>query len=74
MPPFLRAGLFFYYEFSPIRVRLGDQPRSFSHFLTSVCAIVGGVFTVMGMVDACVHTVLVRLKRRQVVKGGGIAD
>ncbi len=68
------AGVFFFYEFSPIRVKIAERSRSFTHFLTSVCAIVGGVFTVMGMVDACVHTVLVRLKRRHVVKGGGIAD
>lgn len=28
--------------------------RSFSSFLTGLCAIVGGVFTVAGMCDACI--------------------
>ena len=28
---------------------------TFLHFLTSVCAIVGGIFTVSGIVDAFVY-------------------
>jgi len=28
---------------------------SFLHFLTSVCAIVGGIFTVAGIVDAFIY-------------------
>ena len=44
-------GVFFNYELSPIRVRIEEKRRPFLHFLTRVCAIVGGVFTIMGVVD-----------------------
>ncbi|PAA82192.1 hypothetical protein BOX15_Mlig030157g2 [Macrostomum lignano] len=50
-------GIFFYYEISPILVRITERRRSFGHFLTSVCAIVGGVFTVASLIDAfCYHS------------------
>lgn len=39
-------GVFFFYDVSPIRVRIVQSRRSFTSFLTSVCAIIGGVFTV----------------------------
>ena len=39
-------GVFFFYDISPIRVRIEEKRRSFLSFLTSVCAIIGGVFTV----------------------------
>ena len=35
---------------SPISV-----DRSFAHFLTGICAIIGGVFTVAGMIDSMVY-------------------
>jgi hypothetical protein len=36
-------------------VRIVEQRSSFLHFLTNVCAIVGGVFAVSGLVDGAVH-------------------
>lgn len=45
-------GVFFYYEISPILVRISERRRSLGHFLTSVCAIIGGVFTVASLIDA----------------------
>lgn len=32
-----------------------EKRRSFLHFITSVCAIVGGVFTVSGIVDSFIY-------------------
>ena len=29
-----------------------EEKNSFLHFLTSVCAIVGGIFTISGILDA----------------------
>ena len=29
--------------------------RSFAHFVTGICAIIGGVFTVAGMIDSMVY-------------------
>jgi hypothetical protein len=48
-------GVFFFYELSPIKVELSESRRSFLHFLTSACAIVGGLFAVSGIVDATVY-------------------
>lgn len=38
-------GMFVTYEISPLMVEVTEHRRSFTHFLTGVCAIVGGVFT-----------------------------
>ncbi len=51
----LYLGVFFMYDLSPIMVKFTEKQRSFAHFLTSVCAIVGGVFTVAGIIDSLVY-------------------
>ena len=38
-----------------VQVRFSETKSSFAHFLTSVCAIVGGVFTVSGIVDSTLY-------------------
>ena len=48
-------GVFFFYDLSPIKVKLAEERTSFLHFVTSVCAIVGGLFSVSGIVDASVY-------------------
>ncbi|KAG9451546.1 hypothetical protein H6P81_011511 [Aristolochia fimbriata] len=48
-------GVFFFYDLSPIQVTFTEQHVSFLHFLTNVCAIVGGVFTVSGIIDSFVY-------------------
>ncbi|XP_031498595.1 uncharacterized protein LOC116263128 [Nymphaea colorata] len=48
-------GVFFFYDLSPIKVNFTESKVSFLHFLTSVCAIVGGIFTVAGIVDSFVY-------------------
>lgn len=40
------AGIHFFYDFYPIMVEYAEKKTSFLQFLTSVCAIVGGIFTV----------------------------
>lgn len=51
----LIPGIYFFYDFSPIKVVVEEKRMSFSHFLTQLCAIIGGVFTVAGMVDKAVY-------------------
>ncbi|KAK1288604.1 Protein disulfide-isomerase 5-3 [Acorus calamus] len=48
-------GVFFFYDLSPIKVTFMEQHVSFLHFLTNVCAIVGGIFTVSGIVDSFIY-------------------
>ena len=37
-------GVFLVYEFTPFMVERTEKAVPFSHFMTSVCAIIGGVF------------------------------
>ncbi|OQS07834.1 cysteinyl-tRNA synthetase, partial [Thraustotheca clavata] len=53
----------FAYEFSPIKFRIEQTQKGFTQFLTSFCAIVGGVFTVMGLVDSAMYN-LMAIKRK----------
>ncbi|XP_059158258.1 endoplasmic reticulum-Golgi intermediate compartment protein 3-like [Physella acuta] len=48
-------GVFFSYELSPIMVKYTEKQRSFLHFLTEVCAIVGGIFTVASLLDSFLY-------------------
>ncbi|XP_061431252.1 endoplasmic reticulum-Golgi intermediate compartment protein 3-like isoform X3 [Lethenteron reissneri] len=48
-------GVFVSYELSPMMVRFTEKQRSFTHFLTGVCAIIGGVFTVAGLIDSMIY-------------------
>lgn len=48
-------GVFFQYELAPFMVKYGEKEKSLGHFLTGLCAIIGGVFTVAGMVDKLVY-------------------
>lgn len=56
-------AVFFIYDLSPIMVHIRENRRSFIHFLTSLCAIVGGVFTVSGLLDAILHNVSRKYKK-----------
>jgi len=48
-------GVFFMYDLSPIMVKFSERTKSFAHFLTSLCAIIGGVFTVAGIIDSLIY-------------------
>eukprot|EP00588_Corethron_pennatum_P010314 CAMPEP_0194279710 /NCGR_PEP_ID=MMETSP0169-20130528/14077_1 /TAXON_ID=218684 /ORGANISM="Corethron pennatum, Strain L29A3" /LENGTH=407 /DNA_ID=CAMNT_0039024165 /DNA_START=118 /DNA_END=1341 /DNA_ORIENTATION=- len=44
-------GVFFFYEVSPFHVVFEETRRGWTRFFTSVCAVVGGVYTVLQMID-----------------------
>jgi len=48
-------GLFFVYELSPIIVEYSASSQSFFHFLTNLCAIIGGVYTVASWIDLLLY-------------------
>lgn len=52
------------YELSPIMVKFTETRKSFAHFLTGVCAIIGGVFTVAGLVDSMIYHSMKSLKKK----------
>lgn len=44
-------GIYFFYEVSPLHVEVTETHRGWTHFLTSICAIIGGVFSTGSMLD-----------------------
>jgi hypothetical protein len=51
-------GVFFTYSLSPFRVEIKQSQQSFTRFLTSLCAIVGGVYAVSHMLASTLHHVI----------------
>lgn len=50
-------GVFFFYEISPLHVEIVEGYRKgYIAFFTSVCAIVGGVVTTMGLLDQLLYS------------------
>jgi len=55
--PNVVPGVFFIYDLSPIMVHIKENKKSFAAFLTSLCAIIGGVFTVSALIDRILYGV-----------------
>ncbi|QHO56695.1 hypothetical protein HN51_011397 [Arachis hypogaea] len=58
----------FHLELSPMQVLITESQRSFSHFITNVCAIIGGVFTVAGIIDSILHNTIKIVKKIEIGK------
>eukprot|EP00930_Biecheleria_cincta_P074685 TRINITY_DN61904_c0_g1_i1.p1 TRINITY_DN61904_c0_g1~~TRINITY_DN61904_c0_g1_i1.p1 ORF type:complete len:382 (-),score=57.48 TRINITY_DN61904_c0_g1_i1:137-1261(-) len=56
-------GVFLVYEFTPFMVQKSEKVVPVTHFLISVCAIIGGVFTVAGLLDAILYRTTKRLAK-----------
>ena len=48
----------FSYDLSPMAVIVQNKGRRWYDFITSLCAIIGGTFTVVGIVDAVLHKII----------------
>ncbi|BDA44520.1 Endoplasmic reticulum-Golgi intermediate compartment protein [Coccomyxa sp. Obi] len=51
-------SVWFSYDFAPISVTITQTRKSFAHLLTRLCAVIGGVFAVTGMLDRWVHRIV----------------
>ncbi|KAI3504439.1 hypothetical protein L1887_25908 [Cichorium endivia] len=58
----------FHFEPSPMQILVTEIPKSFSHFITHVCAIVGGVFTVAGILDSLLYNTMRLVKKIELGK------
>ncbi|KAJ3752797.1 ERGIC and golgi 3 [Lentinula raphanica] len=56
-------GVFVNFEISPILVVHTDTRQSFAHFVTSTCAIIGGVLTVASLFDSMLFATTRALKK-----------
>lgn len=62
-------GIFFNYELAPMMVKYTEREKSFGHCATNICAIIGGIFTVAGIVDSLLyHSVKVIQKKIELGK------
>lgn len=61
-------ALWFRYDLNPLTVRYHETRPPFYHFLTTVCAIVGGTFTVAGIIDSCLFTAHEMFKKFEIGK------
>ncbi|WRX14505.1 Endoplasmic reticulum vesicle transporter [Theobroma cacao] len=74
--PNSHPGVFFIYDFSPIKVTFKEEHISFLHFITNICAVIGGtiitnslyllvcIFTVAGIIDSFVYHGQRRMKKK----------
>jgi hypothetical protein len=58
-------GVFFNFDISPMVVVHEETYKSLFYFATSVCAVVGGVFTVAGLLDAALYRTARVLQQKQ---------
>ncbi|XP_057731093.1 protein disulfide-isomerase 5-4-like [Arachis stenosperma] len=58
----------FHLELSPMQVLVTENQKSFSHFITNVCAIIGGIFTVAGILDSILHNTIRLMKKVELGK------
>ncbi|XP_056163976.1 protein disulfide-isomerase 5-3-like isoform X1 [Syzygium oleosum] len=58
----------FHFELSPMQVLITENSKSFSHFITNVCAIIGGIFTVAGILDSILHNTVRLMKKVELGK------
>lgn len=64
-------GAFFVFDLSPFMVKVENDRVPFTHFLTKICAIVGGVVSIAGFVDSFMYNSLHVRKLSSAVTGNG---
>lgn len=47
-----------------MQIMVSEEKRAWYHFVTTLCAIIGGVFVVAGMIDSLIHGGAAVLKRK----------
>jgi len=56
-------GLFIIYDLSPFLTEVARKPVPFSHFISRICAVVGGVYALIGVLDANLYRLEKLLKK-----------
>ncbi|KAL5634319.1 hypothetical protein ACGC1H_002406 [Rhizoctonia solani] len=57
-------GAFFHFEVSPMLVVHKETHKSFARFVTSLCAIIGGVLTLASIVDSVAYVAVNKLEEK----------
>jgi hypothetical protein len=64
------VGMWANYDFTPFEVKVTKSRKSFMHFLTECCAILGGIFAFTGMLDNFSYRINKSLARRSKGRAG----
>ncbi|XP_057954835.1 uncharacterized protein LOC131148894 [Malania oleifera] len=56
-------AVYFLYDLSPITVTIKEERRSFLHFITRLCAVLGGTFALTGMLDRWMYRLIETLTK-----------
>jgi len=62
------SAIWFRYDLNPITVKYHERRQPIYSFLTSVCAIIGGTFTVAGIIDSLLFTAAEMIKKLEIGK------
>lgn len=57
-------AVYFLYDLSPITVTIREEKRSFTHFITRLCAVLGGTFALTGMLDRWMYRLIEAATRK----------
>jgi hypothetical protein len=71
---FPHPGVFCYLSISPLVVRITEQHKSFLHFFSEVCAVVGAAWVVAGLLESFVSAITARLAQMGVSLGSKDAE
>ena len=45
----------FHYDISPVMVVVQEETQGFASFVTKICAVIGGIYTVVGLLDSVLY-------------------
>lgn len=51
-------AVYFLYDLSPIIVTIKEERRNFTHFITRLCAVLGGTFALTGLLDRWMYRLI----------------
>ncbi|VDP18148.1 unnamed protein product [Soboliphyme baturini] len=65
---YVLPSVWFRYDLTPITVRYYERRQPIYAFITSICAIIGGTFTVAGIIDSLIFTASQMYKKFEIGK------
>ena len=60
---YVHQGIFFKYDFSPLRIELRETRQPFTAFFTSICAMLGGILTCSSCINTCTYHTAEEIKK-----------
>lgn len=65
-PSFALPGVYFRYDINPLMIHIHEESYGFANFLTRLCAIIGGLYVVFGIVYSLTGKVVKPTKKQKI--------